>query len=327
MSARILVTGSIAYDHIMTFPGTFRDHIVPEKMHVIHLSFLLKTLHKRFGGCAANIAYTLSLLGERPILAGAVGQDYDLYRDYLTKLNIDTEEILACDDLSTPQFFGITDLEDNQIGGFYVGAMARSSSISIHAIHERKPLNLAIVSANDPQAMARYVEELRSCSIPYIYDPSQQTKDLSPTDLTTGVRHAAVLVGNDYEISLFCRRAKLTIPGILASVEALVITKGAQGSTLMTKTATDTIPAYTSTRCVDPTGAGDAYRAGLLKGAACGLDWLACCRIATISASFAIEQPGTQEHSIEQEEFHQRFQNLFACRCPITFTECTTSRN
>ncbi|MGD2144105.1 MAG: carbohydrate kinase family protein [Anaerolineae bacterium] len=307
----VVVTGSIAYDYLMTFPGRFAEHILPEQIQRLSVSFLVDEMRKQRGGCAANIAYNLALLGERPRLMGTVGQDFAAYRAWLQGRGVDTSLVHEEPDLFTASFFVSTDQDGNQIANFYTGAMARARNLSLRAL-DYDEADLVVISPNDPEAMVRYAAECQDLDIPYLYDPSQQIVRLSGEELTAGLKGCTLLVVNEYEFELLREKTGLTAQQIrTAPRRACVITRGAAGSQIWEGAGLHRIPPVTP-RCVnDPTGVGDAYRAGLIKGLSLRLRWDLAGRLGSIAASYALEQPGPQNHYYTIADFISRFRAHF----------------
>jgi adenosine kinase len=303
---RIFVTGSIAFDYIMVFPGRFRDHILPDKMHVLSVSFLVDSLKRRRGGTAANIAYNLALLGERPVVVGTVGEDFADYRQWLERCGVDSSGIKVIAGEHTASCFINTDLQDNQITAFYPGAMAQASSVSLHDLGVT-PDDLVIIAPNDPKAIQRYVAECTAARIPYLYDPSMQLPRMDRAELEEGCRGARVLAGNDYEFGLMAEKMGLTESELRRRVPITVMTRGEAGALISVEGREYEIPPARPRAVVDPTGAGDAFRAGFVMGMSRGLPWPEVGRLAALTAVHAIEQPGTQEHSYSLDEFLARY--------------------
>lgn len=306
---KILVTGSLAFDHIMDFPGRFADHILPDKIHILNVSFLVDTLKKQWGGTAGNIAYNLALLGEKPTIMAAAGRDFTSYKKRLKAAGVDVSHIKEYADDLTPTFFVMTDKADNQIAGFYLGVMRESSKLSIKAA--KTIFNLAIISPNDPAAMINLAKECKKLNTPYIFDPGQQIPRLESVDILNCIKGAKVVIGNDYEIELICRKTEKSIDGLLAGTEVLVITRGDQGSQIITRGGKYAIPCVKAKKAVDPTGAGDAYRAGLIKGILNNLSFEESGRLGSLCAVYAVEKYGTQEHSYAPQEFKKRYESNF----------------
>src|SRR4051812_4107436 len=256
-----IVTGSIAYDYLMSFPGKFTEHFLPEHMSRVSLSFLVDTMDKRRGGCAPNIAYTLALLGERPRLMATAGQDFDEYRRWLEAAGVDTTLVGIVDGKFTASFFCSTDVDGNQIASFYTGAMAHAGELSFRTVDDRA---LAIISPNDPGAMLQYAEECRTLGVPYIWDPGQQCARMSGSELRDGLVGSTIVICNDYEFELIRQKTGLDEAGVLAHTQALVITRGEHGSSVLQADGRSDIPAVPPERIVDPTGVGDAFRGGFL---------------------------------------------------------------
>jgi adenosine kinase len=306
---KMIVTGSIAYDYLMSFPGKFTEHFLPEHMNRVSLSFLVDSMDKRRGGCAPNIAYTLALLGERPFLMGTAGDDFGDYRQWLEAAGVDTSLVKIVNGKFTASFFCSTDTENNQIASFYTGAMANAGELSFRSARDAK---LAIISPNDPGAMTQYAEECRTLGIPYLFDPGQQCARMSGDDLRDGLVGSHVLIANDYEFELVRQKTGLSEDDILQHTETLVITRGAQGSSVYSRGARRIdVPAVQPHRIVDPTGVGDAFRGGLMKGLALGLPHDVAARLGSVAATYALEHLGGQSHSYTWDEFRRRYQEHF----------------
>jgi adenosine kinase len=304
----IIVTGSIAFDYLMSFPGKFTEHFLPEHMSRVSLSFLVDTMDKRRGGCAPNIAYTLALLGERPRLMATAGQDFDDYRRWLEAAGIDTSLVRVIDGKFTASFFCSTDSDGNQIASFYTGAMANAGELSFRTLGTR---GLVIISPNDPGGMLQYAEECRTVGIPYVWDPGQQCARMSGDELRDGLVGATIVICNDYELELLRQKTGLDEAAILTHTQALVVTRGEHGSSIQQKTGRTDVPAVTPHRIVDPTGVGDAYRGGFLKGLARGASYEMCARLGSVAAAFALEHLGGQSHSYTWGEFKARYESQF----------------
>ena len=321
----IVVTGSIAYDYLMSFPGRFREHILPERIESLSLSFLVDSMHKRRGGCAPNIAYSLALLGERPRVMGTVGQDFAEYRAWLEEQGIDTSMIKEIEDEFTASYFVSTDQENNQIASFYTGAMAQAHTLSFKD-QDHSSIDMTIISPNDPRAMVQYARECQELGIPYIYDPSQQIIRLSGDELREGVRGARMLVLNDYEYEMFQKKTGLSEAEILTLTPSIAVTKGERGSTVICLDCEPEdlrglpdasglkvidIPAVPPGCVSDPTGVGDAYRAGVIKGLVRGYSWETIGRLASLAATYVIETHGPQSHRYILSEFVARYREHF----------------
>jgi len=307
---KVVITGSIAYDYIMSFPGYFKEHILPDRIERLSLSFLVDSMRKQRGGCATNIAYNLALLGERPKVMATAGEDFAEYRAWLEAHGVDTSAIVEIPGEFTASFFVSTDRANNQIASFYTGAMAYAHTLSFRE-NNLGPVDLVVISPNDPRAMERYVEECRELGLPYLYDPSQQIVRLSPEALRAGIEGARILAVNDYEFELIREKTGLSEEDVLACTQVLVITRGEQGSTIITREERLEIPPVPPTTVVDPTGVGDAYRAGLIKGMAMNLPWELAGRMGSVAATYVLEQAGTQNHRYTLEEFVARFRQHF----------------
>ena len=304
----IVVTGSIAFDYLMSFPGRFTEHFLPEHMSRVSLSFLVDSMDKRRGGCAPNIAYTLALLGETPRLMATAGQDFDDYRRWLEAAGVDTSLVAQVTDKFTASFFCSTDVEGNQIASFYTGAMANAAELSFRTVAD---CEVAIISPNDPAAMIQYAEECRTLQIPYIWDPGQQCARMSGDELSQGIGGAALVMCNDYELELIRQKTELGEAEILERAGGLVVTKGENGCSVLIGGQQADVAAVPPLRIVDPTGVGDAFRGGFLKGMARGADPVVSARLGAVAAAYALEHLGGQSHSYTWEEFMERFSVSF----------------
>jgi len=310
---RLIVTGSIAYDYLMSFPGKFTDHFLPEHFSRVSLSFLVDSMDKRRGGCAPNIAYTLALLGERPVLMATAGQDFADYRRWLDAAGVDTSLVHDVPDKFTASFFCSTDVANNQIASFYTGAMAHAPELSFRTAG---PVGLAIISPNDPTAMTQYAEECRTLGIKFIFDPGQQCARMSGDELANGVRGAYLVICNDYELELIREKTGLGEGDLLERASILVVTRGEHGSTILEAGSKIEVPAVKPHRIADPTGVGDAYRGGLMKGLAQGADLATCGRLGSVAAAYALEHLGGQSHAYTRAEFRERYEQHFG-RWPL----------
>ncbi|MGD8490087.1 MAG: carbohydrate kinase family protein [Anaerolineae bacterium] len=306
----VIITGSVAYDYLMSFPGRFSEHILPDQIHQISLSFLVDSMRKQRGGCAPNIAYSLALLGERPTVMATVGQDFGEYRAWLDENGVDTSAIVEVRDEFTSSFFVNTDLDNNQIASFYVGAMAKADSLSFYDL-DQQAIDLAIVSPNAPAAMVKYPRECQELGIPYIYDPSQQIIRLSAQDLLEGTRGAKMLIVNEYEFGLVKNKTGLPDAELLALPEATIVTRGEAGSVIYADGRELVVPVVQPAPLSEPTGVGDAYRAGIIKGMLRGYSWQTTGRIAALAATYVLEQYGTQSHRYSLGEFVARYRQVF----------------
>jgi len=306
---RIVVTGSIAYDYLMSFPGKFTEHVLPEHMNRISLSFLVDTMDKRRGGCAPNIAYTLALLGERPLLMAAAGEDFGEYRRWLEAAGVDTSLVLQVAGKFTASFFCSTDEANNQIASFYTGAMADAGQLSFR---EAGDCGMAIISPNDPGAMMQYAEECRTLGIPYIFDPGQQCARMSGDELKDGIVGANLVICNDYEFELVRQKTGFDEAAVLVHAKTLIITRGEHGSSVYASNGSQAdVPAVPPRRIVDPTGVGDAFRGGLMKGIALGFGYDVSAQMGSVAATYALEHLGGQSHSYTWDEFARRYEEHF----------------
>jgi len=307
---RIFVTGSIAFDYIMVFPGKFKDHIIPDKMHVLSVSFLVDSLKRMRGGTAPNIAYNLALLGQKPTVVGTVGEDFAEYRAWLESRGVSTEGIKAIPNLFTASCFINTDMADNQITAFYPGAMSHASTLSLKNLHATTD-DLVVVAPNDPQAMVHHVNECVELGIGYVYDPSMQAPRMTADELNAGFRGARMLTGNDYEFSMMAEKLGISEHDLRRRVPITVMTRGEAGALITVEGTEYDIPPARPTEVKDPTGAGDAFRSGLITGYSLGLPWDVTGRIAALTAVYAIEHAGTQEHSYTIDQFRARYRENY----------------
>ncbi len=306
---KIVITGSIAFDYLMSFPGKFTDMLLVDQLHNISLSFLVDSLKRQRGGTAPNIAYTMALLNGRPHVMATAGQDFDEYRAWLEEQGVDTSAIVAIEDEFSASFFVNTDLDQNQIASFYTGAMAHARELTF--AEYASDADLAIISPNDPDAMRSYAVECKALNIPYIYDSSQQTIRLSGEDLYAGLDGCYLLSVNDYEFNLIQDRTGLSEDEILQKVGGLLVTKGAAGSRLVMDGHEYHIPVVPPRQVVEPTGAGDAFRGGLMRGMQLGLPWDIAGRMGALAATYVLEQLGTQNHRYTPAEFIARYRENF----------------
>jgi adenosine kinase len=309
-----VVTGSIAYDYLMSFPGKFTEHFLPEHMSRVSLSFLVDTMDKRRGGCAPNIAYTLALLGERPRLMATAGEDFGEYRAWLEAAGVDTSMTKQIDGKFCASFFCSTDVDNNQIASFYTGAMADAGQLSFWTARD---CGLAIISPNDPGAMVQYAEECRTLNIPFIFDPGQQCARMAGEELRDGVTGATMVIVNDYELELLRQKTGLDEADLLTVAKALVVTRGEHGSSILTREGRVDVSAVTPERIVDPTGVGDAFRGGFLKGMARGAGYPVCAQIGSVAATYALEHLGGQSHAYSWPEFLLRYETHFGAEAGL----------
>ena len=305
---RIAVTGSVAFDTIMVFPGRFSDHILPGKTHLINVSFLVESLERRRGGTAANIAYTLALLGERPLLAAAVGNDFDSYGEALASAGVDVDAALLCDDVPTAAAYITTDLADNQITAFHPGAMSRAGAIDLRAYSD---VDTVVIAPDAPDAMAAHTRQAVETGARLVFAPAQQLPALPDDALLAGLDAAWLIAGNDYEIELMRNRTGRGVDELRAKGAIVAVTLGGEGSLVHTPDGVERIPVATVDRVVDPTGAGDAYIAGLLAGLRRRLPARVAGRMGALAAAYVVERSGPQTHDYTREEFATRYLAAF----------------
>ena len=313
-SGGIVVTGSVAFDYLMRFPGRFVEHLIADQMERLSVSFLVDEMRRVPGGCGPNIAYGLALLGERPLLVATAGRDAAEYRAWLAGQGVDVSGLVLHDDVFTASFFVSTDRDQNQLASFYTGAMARARDLSLRT--SAADAALVIVAPNDPDAMARYAAECREAAIPFLYDPSQQVARLTGEDLRAGLEGAFLVIVNDYEFGILRQKTGLSREDLEALAPVLVVTHGAEGSTISVAGPNGrerhTVAAARLDRpALDPTGVGDAYRAGLVRGIRIGAPWDVSGRIGSIAASIVLEALGPQPDRYGADEFIARYERSF----------------
>jgi adenosine kinase len=309
MKKNIIVSGSLAYDRIMDFPGYFSQHILPEKIHVLNVCFQVNGVKEKFGGTAGNIAYSLTLMGEKPLISASVGAlDYHRYFQWLEKKGISTEHIRIVDEEFTASAYITTDRADNQITGFNPGAMKYTSSLDFDKLAPEE--TLMIVSPGNLEDMVRYPRLCKERGIDYIFDPGQSLPMLDSEGLAEAITGCRVLISNDYEIDLITKKVRMGKGDLIERAGAVIVTMGELGSKVLTRDAETAIPLVRARQVLDPTGAGDSYRGGLMTGLVKGMEIEECARMGSVCASFAVECYGTQEYSFTTDEFNDR---LGAC--------------
>ncbi len=312
MSRRVLISGSVAYDTIMVFEGHFRDHILPDRVHMLNVSFLAPRLERKFGGCAANIAFNLGALGGDPVVLATIGHDGDDYRAHLAALGIDVSQVRRLDDQYTAQAFITTDLSDNQIIAFHPGAMSHAHVVSATAAHAAgEPAVLGIVAPNGREAMLQHAREFAEQRIPFIFDPGQGLPMFDGEDLRRFVSIATAVTVNDYEGSLLVERTGWSEAQIAERVQALIVTRGAHGSRVYESGSVTEIAAAPIAQALDPTGCGDAYRGGLLHARTLGWSWTEAARLGSVMGAIKIEHRGAQNHPIAREDVARRFAQAY----------------
>ncbi|MDR1228568.1 MAG: carbohydrate kinase family protein [Azoarcus sp.] len=304
----ILVCGSMAYDNIMVFGDRFRNHILPERIHILNVSFLVPELRRDFGGCAGNIAYSLRLLGADPLIVATVGDDAADYRQRLDELGIRQDYVRHVPGTYTAQAFIVTDADDNQITAFHPGAMMFSHRNDVRAARD---VRLAIVSPDGRDGMLRHVDGLAEAGVPFVFDPGQALPILSAEALLHCLRLARYCTVNDYEAQLMSDKTGLPVEALAAGVDALIVTRGGEGSHIHAGGECIEVPAVPVDAVVDPTGCGDAYRAGLLYGISQGWDWLSCGRIAAVMGAIKIGHRGGQNHCPAREDIKAAYLAVF----------------
>lgn len=306
----IVISGSVAYDYLMRFPGLFREQLLLDKLDRISLSFLVDDMARHWGGAGANIAYNMGLLGMHPRLMATVGRDFGEYRTWLEAVGVDTRAVVVIDHVFTASFFANTDTENNQIASFYGGAMAYARDYSLTNTVDVQP-SYVVISPNDPQAMVQLVDECLARGIPYMYDPSQQLPRLEGDVLRRGIEGAHALTVNEYEWNLLSRKTCMSQADVLGYVKVLARTLGKHGAEIFADGQHYEIPIFPTDDITDPTGVGDAFRAGILCGMQHNWDWDVTGRVGSLCAAYAIEKTGTQTHRYTPSEFVARYRQVF----------------
>jgi len=303
-----LICGSLAYDTIMVFQDQFKNHILPDKVHILNVAFLVPRMRKEFGGCAGNIAYNLKLLGENPVPMATVGQDFGPYREHFTRCGIRLDQVTVIEDLYTAQAFITTDLDDNQITAFHPGAMMRSFENHVRDVPE---VSFGIVAPDGREAMLQHAREFAERGLPFIFDPGQAMPLFNGEEFRAFIEQATYVTVNDYESNLLQQRTGWSPAEIAARVEAYIVTRGPKGSLIHTRDEVHEIPPAHERRISDPTGCGDAYRAGLIFAIMRGMDWPTVGRIASLMGALKVEHPGTQNQRFTFAEFADQFRQQF----------------
>ena len=304
----VLICGSVAYDNIMVFKDRFKNHILPDKVHVLSVSFLVPEMRKEFGGCAGNIAYNLKLLGGDPLPMATVGRDFEQYSKWMDKCGISRRHVTIVDDQFTAQAFITTDLDDNQITAFHPGAMSFSH---LNGVSDANDVEIGIVSPDGRDGMIKHAQQFAEAGIPFIFDPSQGLPMFDSQDLKLFIEQATWVTCNDYEWELITDRTGLSKHDVQERVAALIITRGARGSEIHSGGTVYEIPAAKPSALADPTGCGDAHRAGLLYGLTHDMDWETSGRIASLMGAIKISSHGTQNHVFDMAQFEARFEEAF----------------
>lgn len=303
-----LICGSLAYDTIMVFPDQFKNHILPDKVHILNVSFLVPRMRREFGGCAGNIAYNLKLLGGEPIPMATVGQDFGPYREHFEEQGITLDHVKVIDELFTPQAFITTDLDNNQITAFHPGAMMRSYE---NHVRDVQGVTIGIVSPDGREGMLQNADEFAEAGIPFIFDPGQAMPLFNGAELRAFIDKAQYVTVNDYESNLLQERTGWDEKTIAGKVKAYIATRGPKGVVIHADGKTYDVPPAHERRVTDPTGCGDAFRAGLLFGIERGCDWLTIGRIGNLMGALKVEHPGTQNQRFDYDEFAEQFKQQF----------------
>ncbi len=305
----VLLSGSMAYDNIMDFPDSFKNHILPDQIHILNVSFVVENLKKNVGGTAGNIAYTMKLLGGDPLILSPLGKDSEDYMRHLEKNSIDTSGIKICENTFTAAAHITTDKDDNQITAFYLGALTEADSLSVNDV--KKEIELGILSPTKKEAMMLHAKECAEKNIPFVFDPGQQITTFNGQELMRTLGQAKFLIVNDYEMKLVEQKTGWTMEQILENVPFVIVTLGEKGSFIRSKDEVIEIVPCTAFTVQDPTGAGDAYRAGFFTAYTKGLPLETCGKVGSVAATYAIEEYGTQNHHFTLSEFGERYQKAY----------------
>lgn len=306
-----LICGSLAYDTIMVFPDQFKEHILPDKVHILNVSFQIPEMRREFGGCAGNISYSLKLLGETPYPMATVGDDFEAYRRHFESLDISMRYVRHMEGEFTPQAFITTDIDDNQITAFHHGAMKHSY---LNRIEDTEGIRLGIVAPDGKLAMLQHSRDFPACGIPHIFDPGQGITLFNGEELRQFIREARYIVLNDYEFQLLKEKSGLNGDEISNQVEAMIVTCGAEGSILRTREGEQKVDTVKPDDVLDPTGCGDAFRAGLVYGLLNDLDLVTCCRIGSVMGAIKVACQGPQNHNPTMDEIQERFFDAYGYR-------------
>lgn len=309
--SKVLVSGSIAYDNVMSYEGLFKDSILPEKLAHLSVAFTASKKAVHYGGCAGNIAYSLKFFGMDPFILAVAGSDFQEYSEWLKKCSIDASGIIIHPEEHTASATIITDHEQNQITIFHAGAMSFAPKLVSVRDHQHDKISLAIISPDDPHRMLRLALECKELKIPYIFDPSQQLTSLSEFELREALSGAKVLIANEYEVELICKLLKMTKEKLPTLVPTFIETFGEKGSSVVSPEGSFFVPSVRPKNAVDPTGCGDAFRAGILAGMQLGFGLEKCCKIGALAATYVLECEGTQCHRFGLEDFKKRFEENF----------------
>ena len=303
-----LICGSFAYDTIMVFPDQFKKHILPDQVHILNVSFMVPKMRREYGGCAGNIAYNLHLLGGDALPMGTVGEDFESYARWMDRCGVRRDHVTVVPDTFTAQAFITTDMDDNQITAFHPGAMGQAH---INTVSQANGVTLGIVSPDGRDGMIQHARQFAEAGIPFVFDPGQGLPMFSGEELMAFIEQATYLTLNDYECKLFQEKTGKTVKQLAERVDALIMTRGGEGSEIHAKGKVHKIPVAKTSQLVDPTGCGDAYRSGLLYGINKGMDWETTGRIAALMGAIKIEHHGTQNHALERSAIAERYKETF----------------
>lgn len=310
----VLVCGSVAFDNIMNFHDRFKNHILPDKVHILSVAFLVPEMRQQFGGCAGNIAYSLGLLECDAYAMATVGQDFSDYAAWMDRHHVKRDYITAIEDAYTARAFVITDIDDNQITAFHPGAMDKCHT---HQVPSNASITLGLISPEGREGMISHAQQMSELDIPFIFDPGQGLPMFQKAELNDFIGQAQWIACNSYESQMLCKRTGLTLEQLAQKVRAVIVTSGAEGSTIYHDGRSTEIPPVKANQLVDPTGCGDAYRAGLIYGICKELDWETTGRIASLMGAYKVECAGGQGHHFSLQEFEERFKESFGSSIKI----------
>jgi len=305
----ILISGSLAYDYIMDFPDSFKNHILPDQIHILNVCFVVDKMQKNFGGCAGNVGYTMNLLKTNPIIFSPLGSDFNDYLNWLKKNNLKIDYIPTIKDKMTSAAYITTDKDDNQIIAYYNGAADNAIELNISDVKEK--IDLVLITPTKKEAMIKHAKECYDKKIPFVFDPSHQLTAFTPQELMATIGQATFYIANDYEMKLTEEKTGMTAKDMLDHMEAVIITLGEKGSKIITKNEEIDVEVCPAESVDDPTGAGDAYRAGFFSAYVLGQDFKTCGEVGAVAATYAIEHYGTQNHNFTVEEFKNKYRKAF----------------
>lgn len=311
----ILISGSLAYDYIMDFPDSFKNHILPDQIHILNVCFVVDKLNKNFGGCAGNIAYTMKMLGSEPIILAPLGSDARDYMEHFKKYGIKTDYMPVIENSLTSSAHITTDKDDNQIIAYHNGVAEHATDLKVSDVKE--PVDFVLITPTKKEAMIQHAKECYEKKIPFVFDPSHQLTAFSAQELMMLIGQAKFYIANDYEMKLTQEKTGWDMKELLNQVEVVITTLGEKGSVIQTKDETVEVGVCEALSVEDPTGAGDAYRAGFFSAYVKGYDFKTCGQVGAVASTYAIEHYGTQKHGFTVEEFGKRYEDCFGVKISL----------